>query len=233
MCTSPSWWTPISTNAPNLVTFVTTPPAPCRFDVGDLAHALVKAGRDEFVSRIAPRLLQLGQNIVHRVRAADSWLRSTFSSSCGSRMIAFTVFSATRQSAPPPGTTRMNGRPVQWIGDDWAASVRVATFCAPTSMTGRPRRCGRRISSSPRPRRLFGSTRASCPFVRCGITGRARAGAHPRVLSWLRVVEDPGAVAKAGRSGQQPRTISTNSRASTVPTSSCPPQTGASLGSAA
>jgi len=80
------------------------------------------------------------------------------------------------------------------------------------------------------PRRLFGSTRASCPFVRCGITGRS---ACRRTSSCAFLATCCGRPWSSGKSGQVWATarapFSTNSRASTVPTSSCPPQTGASL----
>jgi len=45
-----------------------------------------------------------------------------------------------------------------------------AMSCAPTSATGRPRSCGRPISSSPRPKPRFVSTKPSCRFVRALIT---------------------------------------------------------------
>ena len=70
MWTSPSWWTPMSTNAPKLVTLVTMPGQTipgCR-SLSSWTSAR-NANGTNVVARIAARLLQLAHDVVERERA--------------------------------------------------------------------------------------------------------------------------------------------------------------------
>ena len=60
----------MSTNAPNLVTLVTTPSSVMPgLQVGDLLDVVLKTGREEFIARVASRLAEFFENVVQGVDA--------------------------------------------------------------------------------------------------------------------------------------------------------------------
>ena len=120
-------------------------------------------------------------------------------------------------------------------GTTGPAGAKAATSSAPTSPTGAPRTCGARTSSSPRPRPPSAFRRASSSIRPIWHQREDRVqGAHPRLLPRLRPVEDPGAVAGAGRaSGTARGRSSKNSAASRAPTSCSRRPTAASCACAA
>ena len=62
--------------------------------------------------------------------------------------------------------------------------------------------CGGPLSSSPRRKRRFASTRATSQSVPSGISARSRPGPSPGLLPGLRALENARAVAEPGRSRQ-------------------------------
>ncbi len=111
MCTRPSWCTPMSTNAPNAATLVTTPSSTMPgLQVGQLLDALGEASRCERGARVAAGLLQLARMSVTVGRPKRSSTNSAGESCCSTAVLPISSPTATpggrRRCAAPPGRPR-------------------------------------------------------------------------------------------------------------------------------
>jgi hypothetical protein len=137
-------------------------------DRRDKEHAM----HERFARHIEEGLTRLGRRIDASRKPLD---RSTVDRQIG-RLLGKNSRAAGRyqvrlvDDASRAATFRASNGPHAPIGTTGRATAKAATCSAPTSTTGRPRSCGRRISSSPRPKPLFAFTRASCLCAPSGIS---------------------------------------------------------------
>jgi len=136
-------------------------------------RAKERAMHDRFCERIETALVRLAGRLERARKPVD---RGTTERQIGrllgrnSRAAGRTRSVSSQTPLSPPvcgwngrrGPNGTNGRP----------TAKAATCCAPTSPTGRPRRCGGPISNSPKPRPPSASTRVSCRSARSGISVR-------------------------------------------------------------